>query len=173
MVPRRWPKVTTAGASASIEKVERIAMDGIDLENQIASATTRRTIVKTGAKLAYAAPVLAASFRLSQMGAMAAVISGKCPPNLICNEREAPCGKDAFGVCSNVVSVNPASCICGNDACGPDCTTDGDCQTYAPGSICQAPDTGCCGQTCIAPCGAFDGTTRIARRSLKGSNSGQ
>jgi hypothetical protein len=149
-------------------------MDRIDLEDQIANSTTRRTIVKTGAKLAYVAPLVAASFKVSAINALAQVSPPTCPPNLICNEREAPCGEDADGVCSNVVSVDPTSCICGNDSCGPACETDGDCQSYAPGSICQAPDTGCCGQTCIAPCGAFD--SRSAKKSSarrKGSNSGQ
>jgi hypothetical protein len=157
------------------EEVERIAMDGIDLENQIAESTTRRTIVKTGAKLAYAVPVVAASFRLSQTSARAqAVISGfVCPPNLVCGVQQEPCGEDDTGVCSSVRSVEAESCICGNDACGPACSTDDDCQTYAPGSICQAPDTGCCGQTCIAPCHAFDGASGATRRSLKGSNSGE
>src|SRR5687768_567719 len=130
-------------------------MDRIDLEDRIANSTTRRTIVKTGAKLAYVAPIVAASFKVSAINALAQVSPPTCPPNLICNEREAPCGEDVDGVCSNVVSVDPTSCICGNDSCGPACETDSDCQTYAPGSICQAPDTGCCGQTCIAPCGAF------------------
>jgi len=150
-------------------------MDGIDLENQIATSTTRRTIVKTGAKLAYAAPVLAASFRLSQMGAMAAVSGNVCPPNLVCGVQPEQCGEDASGVCSNVRSVEAVTCICGNDACGPTCTTDGDCQTYAPGSICQAPGTGCCEQRCIAPCKAFDSASAAKLKSLarSGSNAGQ
>jgi len=151
-------------------------MDGIDFEDRLAEATTRRTIVTTGVKLAYVAPVLAASFRLSELRATAAVaISGNaCPPNLICGVRRSDCGQDSDGICSNVVSVNPASCICGNDSCGPTCSTDADCQGYAKGSICQAPDTGCCGQTCIAPCKAFD-TTRATSRAAStrsGSNSG-
>jgi len=154
-------------------RMERIAMDGIDLESQIATSTPRRAVVKTGAKLAYAAPVLAASFRLSQMGAMAAVSGHVCPPNLVCNVQQEPCGEDATGVCSNVRSVEAVLCICGNDACGPACSTDSDCQTYAPGSICQAPDTGCCGQSCIAPCHAFDGRNTRKSAARRGSNSGQ
>jgi len=151
-------------------------MDGIDLESQIATSTTRRTVVKTGAKLAYAAPVLAASFRLSQMGAMAAVSGNVCPPNLICGVQPEECDSpgDDTGVCSQVKSVEADSCICGNDACGPACSTDADCQKYAPGAICQAPDTGCCGQACIAPCHAFDGgNTRKKSAARRGSNSGQ
>jgi hypothetical protein len=146
-------------------------MDNIDLESRLAISPTRRTIVKTGVKLAYAAPVLAASFRLSQMGVGA--VSGKvCPPNLICDERRADCGNDDDGVCSNVVSIDPNSCICGNDACGPDCSTDADCQDYAPGSICQAPGTGCCGQTCIAPCGVAHATNPLGRGARTSNSAG-
>jgi len=46
-----------------------------DTNQGLASTTTRRTIVKTGAKLAYAAPVVAATFKLTQGGALAA----SCP----------------------------------------------------------------------------------------------
>ncbi len=78
-----------------------------------------------------------------------------CPPNLVCGVTQAPCGQDTTGVCSSVRSVEATSCICGNDACGPACSTDADCQSYAPGAICQASGTGCCGQICIAPCGGL------------------
>jgi hypothetical protein len=152
-------------------------MDGIDLEDRLADSTTRRTVVKTGVKLAYAAPVVAASFRLSQMRARAqvAISDFVCPPNLICGVQQEPCGEDASGVCSSVRSVEAQSCICGNDACGPACSTDDDCQAYAPGAICQAPDTGCCGQACIAPCHAFDSTSAKSakKRAAKGSNAGE
>jgi hypothetical protein len=149
-------------------------MGAIDLEDRIADATTRRTVVKTGVKLAYATPIVAASFRLSQMRASAqAAVSGfVCPPNLICGVQQQPCGEDADGRCSSVRSVEAQSCICGNDNCGPACGTDDDCQSYAPGAICQAPGTGCCGQVCIAPCHAFDSTS-AKKRSSKGSNSGK
>jgi hypothetical protein len=48
-------------------------MDAIDLEDQIADSPTRRTIVKTGVKLAYVAPIVAASFKVS--GVLAQTIS--------------------------------------------------------------------------------------------------
>ena len=44
-------------------------MDAIDLEDQIAESPTRRTIVKTGVKLAYVAPIVAASFKVSGVNA--------------------------------------------------------------------------------------------------------
>jgi hypothetical protein len=48
-------------------------MDAIDLEDQTADSPTRRTIVKTGVKLAYVAPIVAASFKVS--GVLAQTIS--------------------------------------------------------------------------------------------------
>jgi hypothetical protein len=51
------------------EKGDKIAMDAIDLEDQIADSPTRRTIVKTGVKLAYVAPIVAASFKVSGVNA--------------------------------------------------------------------------------------------------------
>ena len=132
------------------------------------AATTRRRVLKTGVKLAYAAPLVAATMKVSAHGSLAAVSGFTCPPNLVCGGVQAPCGSDASGPCSSVRSVDDVSCICGNDSCGPTCTTDADCQAYAAGAICQAPGTGCCGQACIAPCGAFD-TARLSRAST-GSN---
>jgi hypothetical protein len=44
-------------------------MDAIDLEDQTADSPTRRTIVKTGVKLAYVAPIVAASFKVSGVNA--------------------------------------------------------------------------------------------------------
>ena len=153
---------------------ERIATDAIDLEDQLADSPTRRTVVKTGVKLAYAAPVVAASVRLLQMRATAQAVIRDfvCPPNLVCGVVQARCRDDASGSCSSVKSVEAESCICGNDACAPACSIDDDCQAYAPGAICRAPDTGCCGQACIAPCHALDDAARATRRSLKGSNAG-
>jgi hypothetical protein len=158
----------------SDEEGDEIAMDAIELDDRIADSTTRRTVVKTGVKLAYVAPIVAASFRLSEMRIRAQVVISDfvCPPNLVCGIQNEPCGEDASGVCSSVRSVEAQSCICGNDACGPTCSTDDDCQEFAAGAICQAPGTGCCGQACIAPCHAFDSTS--ARRSpSSGSNAGE
>jgi hypothetical protein len=39
----------------------------------LSSGTTRRSIIKTGAKLAYAAPIIAATMKLDTAGALAAV----------------------------------------------------------------------------------------------------
>jgi hypothetical protein len=150
------------------------AREGVGMLEQISDAldregTTRRQVIRTGVKLAYAAPVVAATMRLGSQN-VAAVASIACPPNLICGVLQQPCGSDASGVCSSVRSVEANSCICGNDDCGPGCTSDADCQSYASGSICQAPGTGCCQQACIAPCGAIH-ATEVGGDSI-GGNSG-
>jgi hypothetical protein len=49
----------------------------MSLEAQITTPTTRRTVLKTGVKLAYAAPIVAASFSLGKRGA-AACVGGVC-----------------------------------------------------------------------------------------------
>ena len=41
--------------------------------------TTRRLIVKTGAKLSYAAPLVAATFKLGTLDASAQAVSPDCP----------------------------------------------------------------------------------------------
>src|SRR4051812_19146653 len=90
------PSVTDCGHSLCVrigDEGDKIAMDAIDREGWTADSTTRRTVVKTGVKLAYVAPIVAASFRLSEMRARAqAVISVVCPPNLICGVQQEPCG---------------------------------------------------------------------------------
>jgi hypothetical protein len=44
----------------------------LSIDEQLSRGTTRRTVVTTGAKLAYAAPLVAASFGLTARGALAA-----------------------------------------------------------------------------------------------------
>jgi len=44
----------------------------LGIEEQLSRGATRRTVVTTGAKLAYAAPLVAASLRLTASGALAA-----------------------------------------------------------------------------------------------------
>jgi hypothetical protein len=51
-------------------------MNQASLQERAATSVTRRTIVKTGIRLAYAAPLVAASFKLTTDGALAAI----CPP---------------------------------------------------------------------------------------------
>jgi hypothetical protein len=58
-------------------KVRKIAMTSkFDLSEQLDSQSTRRTVVATGVKLAYAAPIVAASLKVSTLSAYAAVTPG-------------------------------------------------------------------------------------------------
>jgi|SwirhisoilCB3_FD_contig_91_263747_length_532_multi_4_in_0_out_0_1 hypothetical protein len=123
-----------------------------------APATTRRKFVGTGVKIAYAAPVIAASFKIGV--AEAAVVSG------VAQCTDFNCGGGQF--CNGAVhcdTFNRLSCICSHsvdnvpfcgDWCfscgggtGAGCTSDSQC---APGSYCS--DT-CCGTFCISStCGS-------------------
>ncbi len=49
-----------------------------ELTKHLGNSTSRRTIVKTGGKLAYAAPLVAASFKLSANAAGAVSPGGPC-----------------------------------------------------------------------------------------------
>ena len=50
------------------------------IERHLDTTTSRRTIVKTGVKLAYAAPIVAATMSLMPGGARAGVAGGTCCP---------------------------------------------------------------------------------------------
>jgi hypothetical protein len=47
-------------------------MSGNEIERRASPGITRRSVIRTGVKLAYAAPIVAASFRLTEGGALAA-----------------------------------------------------------------------------------------------------
>jgi hypothetical protein len=69
-----------------MRKVRKIAMTSkFDLTEQLDSETTRRTVVATGVKLAYAAPIVAASLKVSALGASAVT-----PGGLICEDEQSP-----------------------------------------------------------------------------------
>jgi len=91
-----------------------------ELTDQLTMSTTRRTIVKTGAKLAYVAPLVAASFKLSANGALAAC-GGDTPfafsfegEDLCCGCCEQGAGADslldAFKECQQVLAANGIIC---------------------------------------------------------------
>jgi hypothetical protein len=72
-------------------------MDVERLTERLATPATRRRIVMTGAKLAYAAPLVAVSFKLTGSGALAA--APICPATYTPDE-------------NNVVFGGPACCRC-------------------------------------------------------------
>lgn len=118
----------------------------------IESGVSRRTIVRTGAKLAYAAPLVAASFRLGSDQSAAQVASAMCE------------GQDCF---SPITCGGSTSCACreigGVSFClqdvfcssAPNCSTSSDC---GAGSICVPSMQNCCSGDngkCLRPCGVF------------------
>lgn len=132
------------------------------VEQLVENSTTRRTVVKTGAKLAYIAPVVAASFKLSSTGV--AAVSGLDPR---CDG--TTCGN--FKTCNDT-----EGCICfstsdGTGYCGiprlcsevDACVVDADCPS---GQVC-AYDTCCTGDkknSCVIPCAP--GLTKTANAGL-------
>ena len=104
-----------------------------EITRHLGASTTRRTVVKTGAKLAYAAPILAASFKLSGRSALA--VSG-----LDCGT-PTRCGAPSFGSCPN-------NCFCASNADGgEDCVIGG---VPAGGLVTCSSGAGCQpGQVCV------------------------
>ena len=129
-----------------------ILMNQEAISDRIQARTTRRTVVKTGAKLAYAAPIVAASFRLTNLNAAAQVGSpvicengGSCGNTTRCGP-SCRCftSVDRGGFCHRVQ-------LCSSTTA---CTSSNQC---APGHICSTST--CCpsGGRCIQPCPAAGG----------------
>jgi hypothetical protein len=73
---------------------------------QLRPRSTRRTVVKTGAKLAYAAPLVAASFRLGAGGALAAGGCACKSAGFVFDDSPPLDGN------SNPTGFSPACCTC-------------------------------------------------------------
>ena len=129
-----------------------------ELVDRLESQTTRRTIVKTGAKLAYAAPLVAATLKTDALTASAQRVSpiagGTCAGDFSCGEVPDPCGANEFGTCYCFGNTERQG-VCGsNESCAAlsSCTTSEDCPN---GSHC-AVNT-CCGEpVCIEDCPESD-----------------
>src|SRR3712207_1968857 len=78
-------------------------MHSDDLATRLAAPATRRSVVRTGAKLAYAAPLVAASMKLGSRSAEAAIVSGG---GTLCGG--APCVGACIGTTCYPVAVGPA-----------------------------------------------------------------
>jgi hypothetical protein len=107
--------------------------------------TTRRTVVSTGVKLAYATPSVAASMKLgTNMGMAASPGANECQKDAacagatVCNDGPCACFFTAAG---------NTRCFAGEFSCDhATCTTDGDC---AAGEACSNT---CCGLQCAPLC---------------------
>jgi hypothetical protein len=130
----------------------------MDTDGRLTAATTRRTIVRTGAKLAYAAPLVATSLKLSAMN----VAATHSPGHVACET--FVCGNPR-GLCTEPGSLDVCACFeltedPGNGLCLGDfpCSSDSACNTTADcpsGSTCVTNT--CCGlgvQLCAPACPA-------------------
>ena len=116
------------------------------MDSITSTPTTRRTIVTTGAKLAYAAPMVAATMKLSANRTFAA---DACTEGENCAQGlEVSCGANGFCACVQNVDGGFA---CVDRFCSfTACTTGADCDS---GLCVTAP--GCCGDPdpfCGTPC---------------------
>jgi hypothetical protein len=110
-------------------KVRKIAMTSeFEMPEQQNSRTTRRVVVATGAKLAYTVPIVAASLKVSTLGALAVTGGGVCAHSTGLN-----------GGCLPACTSNPG---CNGNLCdgfgGPADETPGPCEDCngRPGNVC-------------------------------------
>ena len=120
---------------------------GLDeITGRLSTSTTRRTVVKTGAKLAYAAPLVAASFKLAELKTIAQTASGVQDPVCIgtrdgCNS--GGCGPGGSCICT----VTPEGGVfCFSQFCGPACTSSAQCVdgNGVQNGLCSTNTGGCC-----------------------------
>lgn len=120
-----------------------MALDGV--VQQLDAQTTRRTIVKTGAKIAYAAPLVAASFKLQS--AMAQSISNQHPECVGATCASFIQCSSSNGDCVCITTPVGGFCVPGSTSCsiiGP-CDANNACPD---GSVC-AIDTCCIDPVCV------------------------
>jgi hypothetical protein len=105
-----------------------------DLADQLTTTmSTRRVILTKGVKLAYAAPVVAVSMKMSDGGTAAQVISGVCTPS--CTGVACGSGDGCDGICGDGTGCcHPAGTVgCTIDNFATFCCTQG-CIFDPPGS---------------------------------------
>lgn len=121
------------------------------IRERSAAGVTRRSVVGTGVKLTYAAPALAASYKLGASSGSA--LSAECTPSncgdlLTCGESSSCYCRDVNGtvIClQNRLCANPKSKVC---------TSSSDC-TDLPGGKCVDSVSNCCDDGfshCSYPC---------------------
>jgi hypothetical protein len=129
------------------------------IDQKLESSVTRRRVIGTGVKLAYAAPVVAASFKLNSAAAQGA--SPLCTPTT-CGETDF-CGRSPTCFCRTVDGVT--RCL-QDELCGFAAVCGADQPACPSGAVCVPfSDTGtgnCCDDKvshCAFPCGVFSAAT--------------
>ena len=118
------------------------------IESLTSTGTTRRTIVKTGAKLAYAAPLVAASIKLSVHSAKAAISPGQT------------CSNPFDPVTCALAPGDCRGCLVGSECCPAICTVSAEGDNFCIGGQPNPAFDGCtdsgvcpggyrCGRSCL------------------------
>jgi hypothetical protein len=79
----------------------------------------------------------------------------RCKNHMVCGVKSVHCDVGPGTGCSCVLSVEGCRACIDENVCGPGCTSSAECvalEGYGPGAVCQHPDSGCCGRTCLKPC---------------------
>lgn len=120
------------------------------------SGVTHRTVIQTGAKIAYAAPMVAATFKLSNTTAFAispTCVPGTCAVPVKCGELCGCREIDGIGYCLLQQRCSESK-VCGPDVICPE------------GYVCLI--NSCCRDTlprCVAVCGTTQGTFKSSSSS--------
>jgi hypothetical protein len=113
-------------------------MSNKTMSDELARSISRRSIVRTGTKLAYAAPIVAATTKLTGRGAMAISV-GVGGPDPICNGEDACLPTPTCGQAGSNCSCS--TLVAGGGLCRP---TVGDCGSPVPcnsNADCEAADS--------------------------------
>jgi hypothetical protein len=123
-------------------------------ESLTATSTTRRTIVKTGAKIAYSAPLVAATMKLGSAAASALSHGDdQCDFNEGCGSDHHECSTVHSCGCVKAIEGGPNLCYQHFNAEWGTCITSAQCiASFGAGFFCTPADF-CLGSVCAAPCG--------------------
>jgi hypothetical protein len=132
---------------------------------QLETNVTRRRVIKTGAKLAYAAPLVALTYKTTAGSVMAA--STVCRGGDCLNVNL--CGGSLTCVCRDADGTTPClqDVFCGDT---PQCTSSAQC----PGGFCIPAATNCCDDGfgyCVFPCGTGPGIDLVGIQSISSTQS--
>jgi hypothetical protein len=115
----------------------------MDTDGRFPTPTTRRTIVATGAKLTYAAPLVATSLKLSAMNVAAISPGSRCAGEATgCTA--GGCGPGNSCICTTQRGSRTPFCF--SQGCGVPCETSADCvdANGVPIGLCSNNTGGCC-----------------------------
>lgn len=146
--PSQWlsGKVASTAITGLWLFVKDSAVMKDQLEDTLATATTRRSIVKTGVKLAYSAPLVAVTFKLGTRHAGAQTVVSPGGEEGCFHSVGGSDGGGCMSACANSAAGDEcggAGNLCdGTDVDSDDPSGQGPCQDYCP--VGQGGDNPCC-----------------------------